>query len=83
MRSQILTRYAEQRLPRYTSYPTAPQFDSHVGEAHYRAWLAELPDGLAGSLYLHMPFCRSMCWYCGCHTTWRAGTARSRGISMR
>ena len=61
--------YAEQRLPRYTSYPTAPQFGAQVGEAEYRAWLADLPEDLTGSLYLHVPFCRTMCWYCGCHTT--------------
>lgn len=69
MGPELLARYADQRLPRYTSYPTAPRFGPEIGEAAYRAWLAELPEGLAGSLYLHVPFCRTMCWYCGCHTT--------------
>lgn len=60
--------YADERLPRYTSYPTAPQFHE-MGEAHYTSWLSALAQGTPTSLYLHVPFCRSMCWYCGCHTT--------------
>lgn len=69
MNAALLARYAEHRLPRYTSYPTAPHFGSDVSEADYRSWLADLPADIHGSLYLHLPFCRSMCWYCGCHTT--------------
>lgn len=65
---ELLSRYADARVPRYTSYPTAPNFSGNVGEADYRAWLASLPPANA-SLYLHVPFCRAMCWYCGCHTT--------------
>ncbi|GAA4742966.1 oxygen-independent coproporphyrinogen III oxidase [Sphingomonas daechungensis] len=65
---ELLARYADARLPRYTSYPTAPHFSPDVGEAQYRFWLASLPATDA-SLYLHIPFCRAMCWYCGCHTT--------------
>ncbi|MDB5650808.1 MAG: hemN, partial [Hyphomicrobiales bacterium] len=59
----------EERLPRYTSYPTAPQFSRDVDRGDYARWLASLTPDVAGSLYLHVPFCRSMCWYCGCHTT--------------
>jgi oxygen-independent coproporphyrinogen III oxidase len=66
--TRLLARYADSRIPRYTSYPTAPNFSADVGEAQYRNWLASLPATDA-SLYLHIPFCRAMCWYCGCHTT--------------
>lgn len=69
MKPEILARYADRPLPRYTSYPTAPHFGAGVDASVYREWLANLPAGEAVSLYLHVPFCRSMCWYCGCHTT--------------
>lgn len=59
----------DERLPRYTSYPTAPHFSADVDGACYGRWLAELAPQTKASLYLHIPFCRSMCWYCGCHTT--------------
>jgi oxygen-independent coproporphyrinogen-3 oxidase len=60
--------YAGDRLPRYTSYPTAPHFSEAISHQAYGEWLASLPTGLSGSVYLHIPFCQSMCWYCGCHT---------------
>ncbi|MBM6581576.1 oxygen-independent coproporphyrinogen III oxidase [Microvirga sp. BT689] len=69
MRDDLRARYGEERLPRYTSYPTAPQFSDAVGQEAYGQWLTSLPADAAASLYLHVPFCRSMCWYCGCHTT--------------
>lgn len=58
------------RVPRYTSYPTAVQFTPAVGGAAYGRWLETL-EPAAGplSVYLHVPFCQSLCWYCGCHTS--------------
>lgn len=55
-------------VPRYTSYPTAPHFHAGVGQAQYESWLRELPDDARISLYLHLPFCDRLCWFCGCHT---------------
>ncbi len=69
MSADLAARYGQERLPRYTSYPTAPHFSKAVGPDAYAHWLASIqPDG-AASLYLHVPFCRSMCLYCGCHTS--------------
>jgi oxygen-independent coproporphyrinogen-3 oxidase len=57
------------RVPRYTSYPTAPHFHDGVGGETYRGWLEALPEGAPLSLYVHVPFCDTLCWFCGCHTT--------------
>jgi oxygen-independent coproporphyrinogen-3 oxidase len=69
MSAAIIEKYGDARLPRYTSYPTAPNFSSDFDALDYPAWLKRLPEGQPTSLYIHIPFCRSMCWYCGCHTT--------------
>lgn len=69
MQQALIEKYGEARLPRYTSYPTAPRFSTNVDAATYADWLAAIRPGTDASLYLHIPFCRSMCWYCGCHTT--------------
>jgi len=66
-RLELLPRYAG-RAPRYTSYPTAVQFTPDVGAATYGQWLGELPIDRPVSLYLHIPFCARLCWFCGCNT---------------
>jgi oxygen-independent coproporphyrinogen-3 oxidase len=67
MSPELVKRYSAP-VPRYTSYPTAPHFSPDVGPGTYRAWLGELPSGTRLSLYTHIPFCDSLCWYCGCCT---------------
>ena len=69
MREDLRVLYSEERLPRYTSYPSSPYFTGAAGAGTYAAWLRALPADATVSLYLHVPFCRSMCWYCGCHTS--------------
>ena len=55
------------KVPRYTSYPTAAQFSEAVGSVCHATWLQRLPRAALVSLYLHIPYCRQLCWYCGCH----------------
>ncbi|WP_051540726.1 oxygen-independent coproporphyrinogen III oxidase [Ahrensia sp. 13_GOM-1096m] len=55
-------------LPRYTSYPTAPQFKSGVGSSVLETTLENLTEEEPVSIYLHIPFCDRLCWFCGCHT---------------
>lgn len=56
--------------PRYTSYPTAPQFSADVDRAALMAEIAADNRDVSRplSLYFHLPFCESLCWYCGCNT---------------
>jgi len=68
MQARTIAKYLNERVPRYTSYPTAPHFSAGVGGKTYRDWLSRTPESARLSLYLHVPFCRSLCWYCGCHT---------------
>lgn len=56
-------------VPRYTSYPTAPHFHAGIDAAQYSDWLEALPSDKPLSLYFHIPFCDTLCWFCGCHTT--------------
>ena len=67
MNPAILHRYAVP-VPRYTSYPTAPHFTPTVGATTYAQWLRQLAPGSALSIYVHIPFCNQLCWYCGCTT---------------
>ncbi len=56
-------------VPRYTSYPTAVQFHSGIDSETYRRWLADLSSEMPVSVYVHVPFCRQLCYYCGCNTS--------------
>ncbi len=67
MSTDLIARYAAP-VPRYTSYPTAAQFGPGVDAARYDGWLRTVPAGSSLSLYLHIPFCDTLCWFCGCHT---------------
>ncbi|WP_392538629.1 oxygen-independent coproporphyrinogen III oxidase [Legionella sp. 227] len=58
----------EGQFPRYTSYPTAPHFSTGINAATYSQWLGEIPEQDTLSLYIHIPFCQQLCWYCGCAT---------------
>lgn len=53
-------------VPRYTSYPTAVEFTPAIG-AHEQAEALAAVSG-AVSLYVHIPYCKQICWYCGCNT---------------
>ena len=68
MNEELFAKYGAERLPRYTSYPTAPNFNLMPDTAKHGNWLSAVDPRKPVSLYFHVPFCRSMCWYCGCHT---------------
>ncbi len=54
-------------MPRYTSFPTAAEFTPEVGAAELDRGLRQASGDV--SLYLHIPFCAEICWYCGCNTS--------------
>src|SRR4051812_33026168 len=65
--TNLIARYAG-NVPRYTSYPTAPHFHIGIGPDVYAQWLETLDGDDRLSLYLHIPYCDRLCWFCACHT---------------
>ncbi len=56
------------RVPRYTSYPTAPVFSQQTGAAFQAECLRNLDPAEPVSVYVHIPFCERLCWFCACRT---------------
>jgi len=68
--------------PRYTSYPTADRFVGAFGEGTYKHWLARRNSGGTSqplSVYVHLPFCNTICYYCACNKV----VTRDRSKSAR
>ncbi len=59
--------YARLSVPRYTSYPTTPHFTEPFSPGLVGRWIQTLHEDEAVSLYIHIPFCEKLCWYCGCN----------------
>lgn len=55
-------------VPRYTSYPTAAEFGDAVGRHDLESALYGVGADQPVSLYVHIPYCHEICWYCGCNT---------------
>lgn len=76
---ELLRRY-DKSGPRYTSYPTAVQFHTGFGPPQYRAWAARSNESTprkALSLYFHLPFCDTVCFYCACNKIITKNRARA------
>ncbi|MDX8348866.1 oxygen-independent coproporphyrinogen III oxidase [Cognatiyoonia sp. IB215446] len=56
------------RVPRYTSYPPATAFDAQIGEEFQKDCLKQLDPAEPVSVYIHIPFCERLCWFCACRT---------------
>ncbi len=69
------------RVPRYTSYPTAPHFSADVGPSDFAQWVRAIKPYSQISLYLHVPFCRRLCWFCACRTQGTSSDAPLRAYA--
>ena len=67
----------EARAPRYTSYPPANHFSNDVTPETTADWIRAIKPGARVSLYLHIPYCRRLCWFCACRTQ---GTTTDRPL---
>ncbi|WP_278923342.1 radical SAM protein [Pseudophaeobacter profundi] len=56
------------KVPRYTSYPIPENFSLSLGPEHFASWLEQIPEGSQIGLYLHIPYCQNLCWFCMCRT---------------
>lgn len=65
--AELLEKF-EFKVPRYTSYPTAPHFSAEVGSDTYANWLEHQDANDPISLYIHVPYCDTLCWFCACNT---------------
>ncbi|MEM9717161.1 MAG: oxygen-independent coproporphyrinogen III oxidase [Pseudomonadota bacterium] len=66
----LLEKYGlfDAKVPRYTSYPPANHFEAGIGQRNQSQWLAQIEPTEPLSLYVHIPFCRRLCWFCACRT---------------
>jgi len=76
--ADLIRRYADSG-PRYTSYPTAMEFSPELGEQDYIGWVTESNASKRPlSLYVHIPFCAHVCYYCACNKIVTADRSRAQ-----